>query len=145
MENFSAAAQPQKPKPGARGVFSHQDRKKKSVLVALSLGTLLLALGSLVTIAPLVWMVLGSFKSPGEIYSVPQTYVPHEFNFNNYEEALRLVSFAKYFMNSLLICACVVLGQLFISSMAAYSLSKLRVRFAGGILLLFMTSLMVPF
>jgi multiple sugar transport system permease protein len=28
--------------------------------------------------------------------------------------------------------------------MAAYSLSKLRVRFAGGILLLFMTSLMVP-
>src|ERR1019366_4640666 len=90
-------------------------------------------------------MVLGSFKTPAEIYSVPQNYIPKDFSFSNYEEALRLVSFGRYFLNSLFMCACVVLGQLLISSMAAYSLTKLRVRFAGGILLLFMTSLMVPF
>ena len=145
MENFTTTVQNAKSTRGARGVFSHQDRKKKNVKLALIMGTLLLTAGAMVTIAPLVWMLLGSFKSPAEIYAIPQSYVPREFNLSNYDEALRLVSFAKYFLNSMLICACVVLGQLLISSMAAYSLSKLRVRFAGGILLLFMTSLMVPF
>ncbi len=144
MENFNATVQSAKPK-AARGLFSNLDRKKKPIKVTLILGTLLLTMGSAATVAPLVWMALGSFKSPAEIYSVPQTYVPASFNLGNYEEALRLVDFIKYFLNSMFICACVVLGQLLISSMAAYSLSKLRVRFAGGILLLFMTSLMVPF
>ena len=145
MENFNPSTQTAKTKMTARGLFSHQDRKKTKVKLTLFLGTLFLALGALATIAPLVWMLLGSFKSPSEIYSVPQTYLPREFNFDNYTEALRLVSFVKYFLNSLFICSCVVVGQLLISSMAAYSLSKLRVRFAGGILLLLMTSLMVPF
>lgn len=145
MENFAETIQIAKLKQGPRGLFSHQDRKKGSIRFVLFLGTLLLILGAVVIVAPILWMVLGSFKAPGEIYSVPQTYLPREFSLTNYEEALHLVSFLQYFLNSVFICACVVIGQLLISSMAAYSLTKLRVRFAGGILLLFMTSLMVPF
>jgi ABC-type glycerol-3-phosphate transport system permease component len=132
-----------KPK-GVRGIFSHQDRKKASVKAALFASTVILMLGGLMIIAPIIWMVLGSFKTPGEIYSIPQTYMPHDFGKANYEEALKLVSFGRYFLNSIFVCFCVVVGQLLISSMAAYSLSKLRVPFAAGILLLFMTSLMVP-
>ena len=145
MEKFSESLQQTKIKARPRGLFSPQERKKKSIKWVLALGTLFLILGGILTIAPIVWMVLGSFKTPAEIYSVPQNYIPKDFSFSNYEEALRLVSFGKYFLNSLFMCVCVVLGQLLISSMAAYSLTKLRVRFAGGILLLFMTSLMVPF
>ncbi len=144
MENLTPAPNAGA-KPTARGVFSHQDRKKASTRLFLLGATLVLILGALVTLAPIVWMVLGSFKTPAEIYSVPQTYIPADFNTDNYEEALRLVEFGRYFLNSLFICACVVAGQLLISSMAAYSLTKLRVRFAGGILLMFMTTLMVPF
>lgn len=144
MENFEGAVQAQKITAISRGVFSHQDRKKRSVKIALALGTFLLVLGGILTLAPIVWMLLGSFKSPDEIYSIPQAYLPHSLNLSNYEEALRLVSFGTYFLNSSLMCACVVLGQLLICSMAAYSLTKLRFPFAGVILLLFMTSLMVP-
>ncbi len=128
-----------------RGLFSHQDRKKAAVKLLLMLGTLALVVGALVTLAPIAWMLLGSFKTSAEIYSIPQAYLPADYNTGNYEEALRLVDFGRYFLNSLFICACVVAGQLLISSMAAYSLTKLRVRFAGGILLMFMTTLMVPF
>ena len=146
MENVTAAPQNLKAKalPRARGVFSHQDRKKPAVKLILLLGGLVLTAGALLTLAPIVWMVLGSFKTPEEIYAVPPTYLPDHFSLDNYEEALRLVSFGRYFANSLLICAAVTLGQLLVGSMAAYALTKLRVRFAGGILLLFMTSLMVP-
>lgn len=142
-QSFTLQATP-KPKQ-ARGLFSHQDLKKASVKLLLVVCTLVLILGALVTLAPIAWMVLGSFKTPSEIYSIPQNYLPADFNTGNYEEALRLVSFGRYFLNSLFICLCTVAGQLLISSMAAYSLTKLRVKFAGGILLLFMTTLMVPF
>jgi ABC-type glycerol-3-phosphate transport system permease component len=141
MENPVLKAKPKVP----RGVLSHQDRKKAKVRFLLFAGWILLALGAIATLAPVLWMVLGSFKTPAETYSVPQTYLPGDFQFSNYEAALSLVSFGRYFLNSLFICACVVAGQLLVSSMAAYSLCKLRVRFAGGILLLFVTSLMVPF
>lgn len=145
MENSAVTLQNIKVKARARGIFSHQDRKKASVQLSLFAATLLLIVGALVMLAPIVWMVLGSFKTPSEIYSIPQTYLPADYKTDNYEEALRLVDFGRYFLNSLFICACVVVAQLLISSMAAYSLTKLRVRFAGGILLMFMTTLMVPF
>jgi multiple sugar transport system permease protein len=128
----------------ARGLFSPQDRKKPAVRLVLFLGFLLLSLGSLLTLAPIAWMALGAFKTPGEIYSVPQTYLPAGFGLGNFQEALRLVPFGLYFLNSLFICLATVLGQLLVSSLAAYSLSKLRVRFASGVLLLLMTSLMIP-
>ena len=142
-EALNLANLPVKPRQ-ARGVLSFQDRKKPKIKGLLAFGMILLTAGGLVTLAPLVWMFLGSFKTPAEIYSIPQTYVPADFKFDNYQEALRLVDFGRYFLNSLFICAAVVLGQLLFCSMAAYSLCKLRVPFAGGILLLFMTSLMVP-
>jgi multiple sugar transport system permease protein len=144
MEDYSLAVQTARSRTAQRGLFSHQDRKRGSVRFFLLLCTLLLSLGAVFIIAPILWMVLGSFKTPAEIYSVPQTYLPSGFMPDNYLEALRLVPFDVYFLNSIFICACVVLGQLLVCSMAAYALSKLRVRFAAAILLLFMTSLMVP-
>jgi ABC-type glycerol-3-phosphate transport system permease component len=145
MENFVTVVQGKGKAKQARGLFSAQDRKKKPIKLLLAVSFIFLTVGALITLAPILWMVLGSFKTPSEIYSVPQTYIPQNFGFENFEEALRLVDFNRYFLNSLFICMCVVTGQLLISSMAAYSLTKLRIRFSGGILLLFMTSLMVPF
>jgi len=131
--------------PKARGLFSPQERKNPKVKMILILGSFVLFFGALVSIAPIIWMVLGSFKTPAEIYSVPQSYLPQDIQWGNYVEAFRLVPLLRYLLNSLIICTGVVAAQLLFCSMAAYSISKLRVKFAGGILLLFMTSLMVPF
>jgi multiple sugar transport system permease protein len=128
-----------------RGLFSFQDRRKTSTQAILAFGIFLLITGAIVIVAPIFWMFLGSFKSPAEIYAVPLSYLTHDLKFDNYIEAFRLVPFDQYFINSLIICAGVVIGQILVCSMAAYSLSKLRIRFGGSILLMFMTSLMVPF
>lgn len=141
----SIASTTQTNKTFLRGIISGQDRKRNRGRFFLLISSIILCLGAIVILAPILWMILGSFKSPEEIYSIPQAYLPRNFQSDNYLEAIRLVSFGKYFLNSLFICTCVVLGQLLVSSMAAYSLSKLRFRFGGGVLLLFMTSLMVPF
>lgn len=128
----------------SRGLFSHQERRKAPVKLMILLGTLLLLAGALVVMLPVIWMVLGAFKTPAEIYATPQAYLPAQYGFDNFIAAFKLVAFDRYFLNSIFICACVVVGQLLVCSMAAYALTKLRVPFATGIFLLFMTSLMVP-
>jgi ABC-type glycerol-3-phosphate transport system permease component len=87
----------------ARGLFSYQERKKPAVRLLLFGGFLVLCGGALLTLAPIVWMALGAFKTPAEIYSVPQTYLPSGFGMDNFREALRLVPFGLYFLNSMFI------------------------------------------
>jgi multiple sugar transport system permease protein len=90
-------------------------------------------------------MVLGCFRTPGELYAIPLPLNVQNISQENFNEALRLLPFGRYLVNSLILCGGTVAGQLVICSLAAYSLSKLRVKFGGGVLLLFLTSLMVPF
>jgi len=89
-------------------------------------------------------MVLGSFRTPEEMYQIPQALAPQAFDLSNYREALRLMPFDRYLLNSFLMCAGIVAGQLLFCSMAAYALSKLRLKFGSFVLFLFLTSLMIP-
>ncbi len=133
------------PTGAGRGLFSRTERKSVQAKLFLFFAFLALAVGALVTIAPLAWMLLGCFRTPSELYSIPLPLKVQDISNDNFNEALRLIPFGRYLVNSLILCGGTVAGQLVICSLAAYSLSKLRVRFGGGILLLFLTSLMVPF
>jgi multiple sugar transport system permease protein len=127
-----------------RGLLSVKDRKNPRVKLLLVLGWVVLALAGLLCLAPFGWMVLGSFRTAAEMYAVPQKFIPNSFQTANYESALKLIPFALYVVNSLVLCLGVVLGQVVTAAMAGYALSKLRVRFAGAWILIFLTSLMVP-
>lgn len=125
-------------------MLSFKDRKDPKVRLLLGLGWLCLALFAALCLAPLGWMLLGSFRTAAEMYAVPQKLLPGSLQTANYNSALKLIPFALYVVNSLVLCLGVVLGQVVTAAMAGYALSKLRVRFAGAWLLLFLTSLMVP-
>jgi len=99
---------------------------------------------ALLTVAPVIWMVLGSFRSASELYAVPQSFWPRAFSLDNYEAALRLMPFGLYVSNSLILCLGAVLGQVLTAAMAGYALSKLHLRTPRTWLLIFLTSLMVP-
>ncbi len=74
---------------------------------------------------PLVWMVLTSLKTPGELASDPQA-LPRELRVENYREAVTAMPYARYLRNSLLLCAGSVLGTLFSCSLAGYAFARLR-------------------
>ncbi len=127
-----------------RGLLSSKDLRDPKVRLLLMGGRVLLWAAALVTMAPIAWMVLSSFRTASELYAVPQAYWPQAFSLDNYEAALKLVPFGLYVVNSLILCLGSVLGQVLTAAMAGYALSKLRVRGAGAWMLLFLTSLMVP-
>lgn len=106
---------------------------------------LVLLVGSIVMIFPFYWMFLSAFKSPAEVNSTPPTWIPENFNFKNFIYAFQTAPFGKYFVNSIIVTAAVVVLTMIVTILAAFAFSRLK--FPGRDLLFsFCISLMmVPF
>lgn len=105
----------------------------------------LLAL-ALLTMAPFLWMVLTSLKTQQEAFAYPPTFLPQNgVQWSNYTQLFTLVPFGRYFLNTLFVTVAVVVGQLLISSMAAYAFSRLRFMGRDTVFLFYLATMMVPF
>jgi len=101
------------------------DRAKKALTYLVMYAVL--SLWMVISLLPLLWMFTESSKPSNEVLSIPITFIPSRFElFDNILQVFRVVPFARYFANSLLLV--IVLGtvDIFVSSMAGYSLSKFR-------------------
>ncbi|MEV0902171.1 carbohydrate ABC transporter permease [Actinoplanes sp. NPDC049802] len=84
---------------------------------------------SLVFIAPLVWMMITSFKSTGEATRVPPTLLPHEPTTRAYHDLFSGSSqtpVLRWFLNSLIAATAQATLILVVASMAAYALARLE-------------------
>ncbi len=110
---------------------------------------LLLALCAMV-LAPALWMLAGSLKRPEEItgreVSLRAPAHPEWGNYRSawaYETKLRY-GMGQYFLNSLLIATCAVLGQLLSSSLVAYGFARVRFRGREAWFLVLLATMMIP-
>lgn len=76
--------------------------------------------------APLVWMVLSSFKSGEQIASRPHEWLPRPWRWQNYVEAVTAAPYATYLRNSLFLAVGSVIGTLVGCATPAYALARLR-------------------
>jgi multiple sugar transport system permease protein len=82
-------------------------------------------------IYPIVWMVISSFKPNNMIFSDPGL-IPKTVTIDNYISGWKGyagTSFGEFFVNSLLMCAVAIVGNLISCTMAAYAFARLK--FAG--------------
>lgn len=94
---------------------------------------------------PFLWMVLTSLKTQQEAFQFPPRLLPSGVHWENYRQLFTLVPFGRYFLNTLLITAAVVVGQLFISSLAAYAFARLKFIGRETLFLFYLATMMVPF
>ena len=92
-----------------------------------------------ISLAPIIWAFLGSFKSYAEINSSALS-LPSSFNLDNYKAALQYAPILKYFMNSVLS----VLVTVALVAMCAYVISRFDFKLKTLIVLLISASLMLP-
>ncbi|HEY0693055.1 MAG TPA: carbohydrate ABC transporter permease, partial [Kribbella sp.] len=105
----------------------------------------LIAAAMLVAVAaPFVWMLLGSFKTDGELLRVPPTWLPNDPTTGNYSELFSKANFPHYFFNSTLVALVVTAGNLIFCSMLGYALAKLRFKGRSVLFVLVLGTLMVP-
>ena len=77
-------------------------------------------------LGPTLWMVSSSLKSQPEIFAVPIVWVPANPQWRNYTEAMNLLPFGRFAINTFMICILTVIGVVLSSSMVAYSFARLR-------------------
>lgn len=94
---------------------------KKSVKIVLSI---LLVLGGLFAGFPIVWMLCSSFKSNSTIFSWPPKFFDESFSFDSYLAVLTDSSKVRFFINSYIVAALVVIVTLIIGILAAYAFSR---------------------
>ena len=105
---------------------------------------LLLILGIIILVGPFVWMVLGSFKTTGELRQVPPTWFPEAPTLANYEDLFSRLNFLGYFFNSTVVAVAVTLGNIVFCSMLGYALAKLTFPGKRLLFVVVLGTLMVP-
>src|SRR5262249_26763106 len=78
-------------------------------------------------IYPFLWVLAGSFKTPGEFFTSGLRLIPEGLRWDNYAYAWTTGHFATYFRNTLIIAISVTTLVVLISSMAGFVLSKSNV------------------
>ncbi|HXL01798.1 MAG TPA: carbohydrate ABC transporter permease [Candidatus Atribacteria bacterium] len=95
-----------------------------------------------VTIFPLVWMVINSFKNRSEIFIGPLW--PEKFMLDNYKFVIENLDIGKSFMNTTIVTAVSIFLILVVSVMAGYAFAKIKFPGRNAIFLALIASLTIP-
>lgn len=134
----AAGAEPEIP------LHRHRPFSRANLTQTIAGGYLPLILSTLVVFLPLLWMVLSSFKQPGEIITMDLKILPEGLNFENYNIAMTTVPFAQFFMNSLIVTTVGATIKVLLAILTAYALVFVRFPYKNVIFVLILVALMVP-
>lgn len=79
---------------------------------------------SIIAFFPLLWVLISSVKTSGELTSNPTGFLPKQFTLENFIHVIEDLGFAKNIGNSLMIALITTLIAIVISSMAAYGIVR---------------------
>lgn len=91
---------------------------------------------------PFAFMVMASFKTSGEFLNNP-FWLPQKATLENFG-GLMTPEFGRYFLNSIVITGVSVVGTVVLGTLAAYPLSRMKLKMNPVILVVFLAGMMVP-
>jgi multiple sugar transport system permease protein len=106
---------------------------------------ILLILGAIVMVGPFVWMIHSSTLPTAEAYRYPPVIFPSYRAWENYERALTLVPFGRFYFNSAVVATTITLAQLFTCSLGAFAFARMRFPGREVLFLAYLATMMVPF
>jgi len=129
---------------GSRHASTATQRDKKEIKLFSGFAHVALAVWGLLVIAPLIWVILASFKSNAEIFTQAPFSLPSKISLETYKTAWTEAHVGRYFLNSVFVVAISTAGTMLFGSMAAYVLA--RYKFVGNrfIYYLFVSGLAFP-
>ncbi|KKB11316.1 hypothetical protein VE25_13460 [Devosia geojensis] len=116
------------------------DLRRRSAQVA---GYVVMA-GSLIVLQfPLAWLLATAFKSRGEVFSVPPTWIPREPTLEPFAYAFSPIML-RFFFNSVVIAAATAFTSTLIGACTAYVVARLRHWSSNMLMVFFLCSLAFP-
>ncbi|MCA9861485.1 MAG: carbohydrate ABC transporter permease [Thermomicrobiales bacterium] len=117
--------------------------KLRSTLGHLLLHIVLLSLG-VIFLLPFVWSVSTSLKPMSDLFQVTPNLIPSQIRWQNYQDVLDYVPFARIYANTIFVTVLRVIGQVFLASLAAFAFSRMQFPGRDFLFFLLLAGLMVP-
>ncbi|MFA6891617.1 MAG: carbohydrate ABC transporter permease, partial [Sphaerochaetaceae bacterium] len=99
---------------------------------------------TVVAFFPIYWMLITSVKSQEEVLLLQPTFWPKEFHFENYANVMHKVKFAKYYVNTVIMTAGILVCQIITGVFAAYGFSKGQFKGKNALFMVVLGALMIP-
>ena len=100
--------------------------------------------GATLTVFPFYWMLVTSLKSNTEVMASPPTFWPKALQWANYGSAWASAPFGRYFLNTVIVSVCQVVGVLVVASLAAYAFARMEFHGKNAVFTVFLATLMIP-
>ena len=93
---------------------------------------------------PLFWMITMSLKSADTVHMNPPEWIPREFHWENYLQAIQYMKFGRVFTNSVALALITVVGAVCSNLLVGYAIARLK--FPGRKVWFYLTigSMMLP-
>lgn len=106
---------------------------------------ILLILVGLIFIGPFIWLLATSLKPDTQaVFSFPPSLIPDPPVLSNFVRAWTSVPLGRYLLNSFILVAIMVPGNLLISSLTAYPLARMRFPARNFIFLAILATMFLP-
>jgi multiple sugar transport system permease protein len=112
--------------------------------VGISMLYVLLTLASIVAVFPLVWIILSSFKSSGEMAGNPLAFLPEQWTFEYYVRVMTNLNFGTNIKNSVIVSLLTTVITIAVSSLGAYGIVRFFPRIGKKMTKLLITTYMFP-
>jgi len=103
-----------------------------------------LSVGAFIMVVPYVWMVLTAFKTFQETTVIPMQWFPKKFQLDTFREVLGKLSFARYYINTIIVTVSVTALQALFCSMAAYGFARIKFPGRGWLFIFLLSVMMIP-
>lgn len=104
----------------------------------------IIVVAAVVAVFPFVWLISTSLKGAEEIFSVPPTFIPNTFIWENYSGVWNAIPFALYLLNSVLVAVLSVGLNVVLASLAGFSLARYQFRYKQLFFIIVLATMMVP-
>lgn len=105
---------------------------------------IVLVIFALVTLFPFYWMIVSSLKSSFEVIQIPPTLIPNQIMWQNYNTALKMAPFGRYFINTIIVTILSIASTVIIAILSAFAFSHLEFKGRDMIFSIFLASMMIP-
>ncbi|MHB8066013.1 MAG: carbohydrate ABC transporter permease [Ruminiclostridium sp.] len=102
-----------------------------------------LILVTLVSLYPIVWVFINSFKTNDQLLLNPWGF-SSDMHSENYIQAWAKANIGRYFLNSVFICTITLIITVLLSTTAAFALTRFKWKASKAVMLVFIIGMMIP-
>jgi ABC-type glycerol-3-phosphate transport system permease component len=124
--------------------LSWRQSKQAQELIVQVVAYVILIIGSALFFTPFLWILSTSLKTSAQVFIFPPQWIPDPIMWGNYKEAMTVLPFHRYFINTSIVVVAATLGVIFSSSIVGYAFARLRAPGRDFLFVLLLSTMMLP-